>query len=575
VVDLHLDVSAPHQHQVAVSLRVQPHQRLMRLRLPGWTPGSYLMRDYVRHLEGLSVEQQGRLLPCRRLEPACWLVEPDPQAGDLVIRYRVMATDLSVRTCHLDADHGFLALAAVVLEVEGERWAEHRLSCSLPPRWQAFVPLPQQRDGSWIATSFDQLVDSPVELGPHREHRFAVGGVVHRWVTWGGAPGAGDWLLLQFPSLLDDVAQVCSACCRLMAVEAPPCHGYLFVLHLVDEGYGGLEHDHSTVLVYGRRALQKPNGYRKFLQLVAHEYLHQWNVRRLRPAELSPINYHQPPVVPSLWFAEGITSYVDQLLPLSAGLSTPDQLLEDLGEDLSRFLLTPGRSVQSLCTSSEEAWVKLYRADAYAGDSQVSYYLKGAVVALCLDLHLRRHGSALAPVLQRLWLELGQWHRGYTEQDLITAFTAAAPDLEGLLPQWLHQVDDPDLHGYLQEVGLLLQPITATIPWAGFTCRGEASGLTAQRVWRGGPAETAGLMVGDEVLAIDGQRVRQSDQIGPLLRTDAAQELLISRRSELRSLPLRCASPRVERYQLSRDPQASNEALERQQRWLRLWEAPW
>jgi len=458
----------------------------------------------------------------------------------------------------------------VVLELEGERWSAHRLRCSLPPTWRAFAPLPGDPHSGFEARDLDQLIDSPLELGPLSDHHFAVAGVPHRWVTWAGPQGADTWLLERFPSLLADVEQVCLACCRLMGVERPAADGYLFVLHLLDEAYGGLEHDDGTVLVYGRRNFDKPDGYRKFLQLVAHEYLHQWNVRRLRPAELTPIDYHQPVPVPTLWFAEGVTSYVDQLLPLIAGLSTPADLLEDLGNDLSRYRLTPGRAVQSLRSSSQEAWVKLYKADAYAPDNQISYYLKGAVVALCLDLHLLNRGSRLATVLQSLWHSHGRWGRGYSEGDLLAAFAAEAPELRDLLPAWLESVDDPDLDGYLRTVGLLLEPVEAVHPWIGLTAAVQGGQLLAQRVQRGGPAERAGLMVGDELLGLDGQRLREPDQLRGALRAGAMQDLLISRRAQLRSLTVCSQAPRPEMFRLTPDPAAPAEVLERQQRWMAL-----
>ena len=575
VVDVDLDLREPSSHLVRVELRLQPRLPQLRLQLPAWTPGSYLIRDYVRNLEGLEVVQGSRVLTAQRLGPACWQVEVDPAASPLTIRYRILATDLTVRTCHLDHEHGFLALAAVVLEVEGERWSPHRLRCLLPEGWRAFSSLPGSLDVAEgvIARDLDQLLDAPLECGPHAERAFSVAGVPHRWVTWAGASsgdGSDDWLLQTFPTLLSDVEQVCLACCRLMGVPRPASEGYLFILHLVDDGYGGLEHDDGTVLIYGRRNLAKADGYRKFLQLVAHEYLHQWNVRRLRPAELTPIDYHRPVAVPTLWFAEGITSYVDQFLPLTAGLSTAEQLLEDLGAELSRYRLTPGRFVQSLRQSSQEAWVKLYRADAYSGDSQISYYLKGAVVALCLDLHLRRSGSCLAVVLQTLWQRFGRYGRGYQEADVLTAFSDAAADLGTLLPNWLESVDDPDLDGYLRDVGLLLEPVEAETPWIGLTAAVDAGQLIARRVQRGGPAETAGLMVGDELLALDGLRLRDPEQLSAALRPGAEQQLLMARRSQIRSLTLSSLPPRPDSYKLIEDPEADAQALQRREQWLSL-----
>jgi predicted metalloprotease with PDZ domain len=241
---------------------------------------------------------------------------------------------------------------------------------------------------------------------------------------------------------------------------------------------------------------------------------------------------------------------VDQLLPLAAGVSDVDALLQDLGDDLSRYRLTPGRQVQNLRQSSQEAWVKLYKADAYSADSQVSYYLKGAVVALCLDLQLRRDGSSLPAVMQQLWRSHGRWGRGYSEADLLAAFAAHSPALAELLPQWLEGVDDPDLDGYLCDVGLRLEAEMGTSAWAGLTLSMAEGGLQAQRVWRHGPAEQAGVMVGDEVLGLDGQRLRQPSQWQQALRQDTPQTLLISRRSQLHSLTLRPAVPAVERYRL-------------------------
>ncbi|MEB3321391.1 MAG: PDZ domain-containing protein [Synechococcaceae cyanobacterium] len=565
---LHLDLTAPREHLVRVRLVFVPRTGSVTARLPAWTPGSYLLRDYVRTLEQLQVRQGDRTPPCDRIEPAAWRIAVAP-GQPVELRYRILATELSVRTCHLNGDHGFLALAGVALQIEGERWRPHRLELALPSGWEAFVPLPRAADGSWCARDFDQLIDTPVEAGPHPCHDFAVAGVPHRWVTWGeDLPERDDrWLA--------DVERVCRACCRLMGQERPPePDPYLFVLHLLEEGYGGLEHDSSCVLQYGRRALARPEGRRKLLQLVAHEYLHRWNVRRLRPAELTPIDYDRPMVVPSLWFAEGITSYFDQLLPLAAGCSGQEELLADLGEDLSRFLLTPGRRVQSLSDSSREAWVKLYRRDVHAADNQISYYLKGAVLALVLDLHLRRHASALSAVLRDLWRSHGRWRRGYRAEDLIAAFAGHAADLSTLLPNWLESHQDPDLKDYLADVGLTLAAETASHPAMGWQVEGGAAagGLRLKRVERSGPAQRAGLQSGDELLAIDGRRLLRAEDLPPLLTAagPGEREVLFCRDGRIRAASVQPGPPEVERWRLSIDPQAPPEAAGRRARWLTL-----
>jgi predicted metalloprotease with PDZ domain len=564
---LELDLREPHRHLVKARLRHTPRQAALTLGLPAWTPGSYLIRDYVRTLEGLEIHQGGRCLTPRRREVATWSLTL-PSLEPLDIHWHVLASELSVRTCHLSGDHGFLALAGVVLQVEGERWHPHQLVLHLPEGWIPFVPLPQQPDGSWWADDFDTLVDSPIEAGPHPCHSFTVAGRPHRWVSWGGDLPADD------PSFLADVAAVCQACCRLMGEERPPADDYLFVLHLLEQGYGGLEHDRSCVLQAGRRALRRPDGRRKLLQLVAHEYLHQWNVRRLRPAELAPIDYDRPSIVATLWFAEGVTSYLDLLLPVAAGLADGASLWDDLGADLSRFRLTAGRRVQSLRASAEEAWVKLYRQDAHSHDTQISYYLKGAVVALLLDLHLRRHGSWIGAVLQQLWRSHGRSRRGYRNEDLIAAFADHAPDLSTLLPHWLESTDDPPIDAYLVEVGLGLFPETAPHPFAGWQPELQPQGaLILRRVDRDGPAERAGLQVGDELLALAGQRVRSDEDLAPLLGEPAAPspvDVLFCRDGRIRSLALQADPPVVVRWRLEPLAAAEPWMLERRQRWLAL-----
>lgn len=569
-----LDLRAASAHLVAVEVTTEPQRPCLRWSLPAWTPGSYLIRDYVRQLEGMELSQQGVTIPVRRRDVASWEAQL-PTLAPVTLRYRLMATELTVRTCHLDGDHGFLCLAAVVVELEGLRWQPHRLRLTLPSGWRAHLPLPQQADGHWYARDFDQLVDSPVEAGPHRAHRFAVAGIPHRWVTWGTTLG-GDDPVEEDGQLLADVERVCLACCRLMEVDRPVAEDYLFVLHLTETGYGGLEHDASSVLQYSRRRLAETDGRRRFLQLVAHEYLHQWNVRRLRPAELVPYQYGRPVPVPTLWFAEGVTSYVDQLLPHAAGLCSGDEVLADLGSDLSRYRLSPGRQVQSLRQSSEEAWVKLYKPDAYAINSQVSYYLKGAVVALVLDLHLRRNGSCLPAVLRQLWQSHGRWGRGYRERDLLEAFQAASTDLAELLPGWLTGLADPDLDAYLADVGLQLKPHPAGSPWLGWQLELTPAGLLVHRVLRGGPAEAAGLMVGDELIALAGERLRRPEDLPALLTTQKSGPCLslhFVRDGRLRSTSIQPGLPEVERWSLEPLPEASDAMLQRRGRWLAL-EAP-
>jgi predicted metalloprotease with PDZ domain len=566
---LTLDLREPHRHLIRAELQFTPRHPRLELRLPSWTPGSYLIRDYVRTLEGLQVWQGDRLLPHQRLAPATWLLRLEDNAP-VCVRYTIQATELTVRTCHLNSDHGFLALAGVALEIEGERWQPHGLALRLPAGWGAFLSLPAAEGQGWRAETFDALIDTPVEVGPHPCHGFTVAGVPHRWVSWGGEPaGMGDWL--------QDVERVCLACCRLMGVERPPGDPYLFVLHVLAEGFGGLEHNHGAVLQFSRARLATSPGRRQLLRLVAHEYLHQWNVRRLRPSELTPIDYGQPVPVPTLWLAEGLTSYYDLLLPGSCGLCSETDTLHDVEDELNRYLLCGGRQVQSLRDSSLEAWVKLYRQDAYSPNNQVSYYLKGAVLALVLDLHLRRHGSSLGQVVRQLWRQFGQWERGYQENDLLAAFSDHAKDLSTLLPLWLSSTEDPDLSQYLADVGLILEAEPSSNPTMGWHLDQAPRGqVRLKAVARFGPAESAGLEVGDEVVALNQQRLhRPQDAEAVFASWDAAGadrslSVLFSREGWMRETRILPEAPAVSRWLLRPMREAPAEALERRRQWLEL-----
>lgn len=565
MIEVHLDLTESRQNLVGVRVAFTPTQRRLQWSLPSWTPGSYLIRDYVRHLEGLELWRAGQPWPILRQAPARWKTDlPDLEPVEL--RYRLQAHERSVRTCHVSADHAFLALAAVVLQVEGWRWSPHRLRLSLPSGWQPFLPLAGDHNQGWLATDFDHLVDTPLEAGPHQAHHFVVAGVPHRWVGW------GDDLPSMDPQWLDDVRAVCDCCCRLLDEETPASDDYLFILHLLEDGYGGLEHDNASVLLYGRRALAKPEGRRRLLQLVAHEYLHQWNGRRLRPTPLAPVDYDGPVLVDGLWFVEGVTSYLDQLIPHAAGLCSEAEVLDDLGADLSRFRLTPGRFVQSLHDSAEEAWVKLYRQDGQSRNNQVSYYLKGAVVALVLDLHLRRHGSALVDVLRDLWHRFGRTRRGYGPQDLVDAFASHAADLSTTLPIWLNSTDDPPMEPYLNDVGVQLVAEPAQERFMGWHLRqGDRAGpVEVSGVDRGSPAALAGLQMGDELLALDGCRLKTIADVSQALpiHHNGPSELLLSRDGRVRSIGVVSAPPAVTQWRLMADASAPSAVVERRRRWL-------
>ena len=560
-VHIRLDLSQPATQTIWVELSWTPCEHRQAWQLPVWTPGSYTVRDHVQHLHSLQLSTNDAQLPVRRLAPSRWQCDV-PTLAPLTLRYAIEARDLTVRTGLLDPDLASLSLAAVVMELEGCRWNEHRLSVSVPDQWQVHLPLERQAD-HWSAADFDSLVDSPLHAGPFEAQTFVVQGHRHELVLIGAPPNGWP------DGFVADVEAVCSAACRLMGGHPPAGDRYQLVIQLLNKGYGGLEHDHSAVLQYSWAALAKDKGYRQLLQLIGHEYFHQWNVRRLRPAEYRPYDYGRAVVSEGLWFAEGITSYYDLTLPLLAGCSDRSTLLKDLGEELSSVLMTPGREIQSLSASAQEAWVKLYKAKPASRDSQVSYYRLGAAVAFCLDVRLRQMNSSLALILRELWNSHGRVHRGYQRGDLKTLLASVDPELANDLDLWLDRPGSLPLNSTVEAIGLRLSPVGSSTPHHGLTLQPVDGGVAVQRVERDSPAMEAGLVVGDELLAIDSFRLRNSSDFELLLAVRKPVKVLLSRRGRLRETRL-IPDTGVDHWQLDWEPGAKTATKALRDRWFQI-----
>ncbi|MBJ7363482.1 MAG: M61 family metallopeptidase [Synechococcus sp. SupBloom_Metag_053] len=556
-----LNLKEASSQRFEVELRFIPQVQRLKLQLPVWTPGSYLERAYSRHLEGLTALQGSKPLKLKRFSSDAWLLEVQPQTT-VIVKYTLLAVTESVRTNWLDHNHGFLTAAAWALEVEGQRWLSHRVSLDLPNDWQVATSLNKCEANTFSAINFDQLLDSPLALGQFSELVFEVGGVPHRWV-WQGLTEAApiDQWRWQLPVL-------CRSVCRLLGVEKPPTNSYLFLIRFCDQGYGGLEHTDNTALIFSRNDLKTPEGQRSLLQLVAHEYLHQWNIKRIRPQELRPYNYADETIFPTLWFAEGVTSYYDSLLVLRAGLCSELDYFKDLAKEISRYRLTPGRQIQSLEQSSEEAWVKLYRRDCHSDNQQISYYLKGQLVALMLDLHLLAIGSSLQALLRKMWNTYGIQERGYTQQDLINISATFDSGLVTLLPAWLEGTADLRLEEQLKSVGMNLLADNNKQAYSGINLALWGAELRINMIDRNSPAESACLYAGDEILAIDNVRCRTVDFFEKNLNIDQLHTLVISHDGLVQNRQLIPQAPQPRAWSLKIDENAVAEIINKRQLWL-------
>jgi predicted metalloprotease with PDZ domain len=559
----------PESHLFEVTLEIQGWQAdVLDLKMPVWTPGSYLVREYARHLQDFQALEKSSLV-WEKLSKNHWQIKT-PGISDITVQYQIFANELTVRTNHLDSSHGYFNPAALCFYIPGlER---HPIAISIlppDPSWvvtTALKPILGQLN-AFEAKDFDTLVDSPFEIGCHQIHEFQVLGKPHQFAIW----GRGN---------LNNPERLIADTVKIIQVEADlfgglPYDRYLFLLHLSSQGYGGLEHKDACTLNYSRFGFRSPDKYQRFMQLVAHEFFHLWNVKRIRPKALEVFDYDAENYTPSLWFCEGTTSYYDLILPLRAGIYDAKTFLRELSKEITRFLTTFGRRVQPLSESSFDAWIKLYRRDANSDNSQMSYYLKGEMVSLLLDLLIREQQGnrrSLDDVMRQMWQQFGQSEIGFTPEQLEAVIESIAEmDLTDFFRRYLHTTEDLPFNRYLEPFGLQLQAeeVSDRPPFTGMTIKNENGREIIKFVEMGSPARQAGVDAGDELLAIDGLRVcaeQWGDRLKDYKPGDTLQ-LTYFHQDELRTCPLTLVSPRPVRYDLVgvSDPTAT------QQRNFKAW----
>ncbi len=553
-----IDPAQQHAHLYRVTLTVARPAAGQELSLPVWIPGSYLVREFSKNLQSLRASQGGAEVALEQLDKHRWRARCRP-GKPLVLEYEVAAYDTSVRTAWLDATRGFFNGTSLCLRVHGQEDQPHDLEVVRPRAmagWSLATGLPAHHTarsgfGTYRAHGYDELVDCPVEMGPFWSIRFTARGVPHRLVVAGAAPSFDGKRLVR------DVRRICEEAIAFWHGEGrPPFASYVFLLNVVHDGYGGLEHRNSTALICGRRdlprvgqsdkELQASEGYTQLLGLVSHEYFHTWNVKRLRPQEFAQYDYARENYTELLWFFEGFTSYYDDLLLRRAGLIDHATYLRLLAKTANQVLQTPGRHVQSVAQASFDAWVKYYRQDENTPNATVSYYTKGALVALCLDLALRREGrTTLDAVMRALWQHTGAGPMA--EADLLAQLrTLSGRDWSAEIAQWVHGTGELPLAELLAAHGLRLQADTAQLAQRLGLRVQESAGLQIKAVLRGGAAEAAGFMAGDEWLAVEtpgeAWRVHKLDDVllyaGNTSQINAQVTALVARDRRLLRLPL-------------------------------------
>ena len=539
-----------HARLFTVTLTVAHPQAQQELSLPVWIPGSYLVREFSKNLQRLDAQQGRRTVPLAQLDKHRWRATCRTDRP-LVVTYEVCAYDSSVRTAWLDSSRGFFNGTSLCLRVHGQEDTPHSLeiaSNAATAHWSVATGLtPQAVDskgfGVYTASDYDELVDCPVEMGTFWTGRFTACGVPHRFVVAGAAPSFDG------KRLLTDTQKICETAIRFWHGQGkPPLKNYLFMLNAVQDGYGGLEHRNSTALICGRRDLPRTgeaatsDGYTTLLGLISHEYFHTWNVKRLRPAEFARYDYGQENYTRLLWFFEGFTSYYDDLLLRRAGLIDDATYLKLLAKATNQVLQTPGRKVQTVAQASFDAWVKYYRQDENTPNATVSYYTKGSLVALCLDLTLRREGKAtLDDVMRALWQRCAGGPM--TEADLRAELaTLAGRSLDNELDRWVHSTAELPVADLLAAHGVALQPEAPQLAQRLGLRVTENHSVQIKTVLRGGPAEKAGMAAGDEWLglAVQGQgwRIQRLEDVAFYAGPEQQLTAVVARDGRLLQLPL-------------------------------------
>ena len=585
----------PAAHLLQVTLTVaEPDPAGQQFALPTWIPGSYLIRDYARNIISIRAESDGLAVALEKLDKSRWQAEPVKKP--LTVTIEVFAFDNSVRGAHVDTSHAFFNGTCVFLEVVGQEDRECGVYIEAPPKpvgkgWR--VATSMERDGAPIygfgkyrARNYAELIDHPVEMAELCIGEFTVRGVSHAIAIRGRQ--AAD-----MPRFCHDIEAICATHMDLLGLPTD-LDRYLFLVYTPGEGYGGLEHAWSSSLVISRDSLPRrgqdkvSDDYRSLLGLISHEYFHLWNVKRMRPAAFRPYDLAAESHTGLLWVFEGITSYYDDLALLRSGLIDVESYLELLGRVMTRVQRGTGRLRQSVEESSFDAWIKFYKQDANAGNAIVSYYTKGALIALSLDLKLRDETDGrltLDHVMQECWRRFGETGVGMQEHD----FEAVCSELAGFSLQdffdaAVRGTGELPLDQLLERHAIDVRyrasagtgdkggrPAADTAQvWFGASVANRSNQAVVTAVSNGSPAELAGISPGDELVALDGLRISAAslDTAVRRYRINDKVAIAVFRGDELLSLELRFVAAPENTVHLSLAADASDDALAKRQRLL-------
>ncbi len=541
-----VEIDKPESHLVKVCLNIKSlTTNNFKVFMPSWSPGSYLMREYARHIRWFGASlSNGEPLFYQQIAKGIWEIDITKsdlksKATDFCIQYEIYCKELTVRTSHVDQSHAFLHGPSYLMGVLGEKMIDPTIEFRFPLSWSkistSLTDVSKERQTFlYTAPDYDTLIDCPVEIGCHETDGVMVLGKPHQLAFYGDQYPHQNNLKSDFKKIIEVVAKHFN--------NDLPYENYLFLTHFSPKLYGGLEHLNSTALHFDGRKLGSRKDYLNYLSLVAHEYFHLWNVKRIRPKELGPFDYLSEAYTSLLWLAEGLTSFMDDLFVYRASLSTFEEYLDVVKGNLETYLSTPGRKYHSLEQSSFNAWIKLYRPDENLKNSSVSYYLKGGLVFTVLHSLLLEKGKSIDDLLRSLWSDYKlRPETGVVREDIYRMIKELGGD--EVLQQFATMVEttfDIDFDTAFKRMGLELKWSDSGLPWIGAEFEFSGDRVIVKTVLLDSPAYKSGLNAGDEILFLNGLRFlrEDADKLSALLLIDKCYEFVVSRLGKMNKIEI-------------------------------------
>ncbi|MDP2321685.1 MAG: PDZ domain-containing protein [Acidobacteriota bacterium] len=559
---------APHTHYFEVEAAIPTAGRPeVEVYMATWTPGSYLLREYQRHVEAVTASAGSNALAVEKSSKNRWKIQTTG-ARSVTLRYRVYGREMTVRNNWVEAGFAMLNGAPTFITLVERAARPHEVRVELAPTWKsvqtALLPV-TGTPNTFRAEDFDTLVDSPIIIGSPVTREFTVDGKKHVLVL------EGDPSLFDADRAAADVKKIVEAGRDVMG---PLPYPHYYFLNMVVETGGGLEHKNSFLTMSSRFTTRTHRAYQGWLGLVAHEFFHAWNIKRLRPVELGPFDYENENYVKTLWVAEGFTDYYAEVLPRRAGLATRDEFLDGLSDQIEAVQTTPGRLVTPVDMSSYDTWIKQYRPDENTANTSVNYYPKGAVIAFLLDAKIRQSSNAARTLDTGMQWAMQRYSgdKGFTPDQFYQVMSeAAGTDLKGWFARAAESTDELDYSEALDYFGLRFRPVDTRSARAfiGGGTRNDAGRLVVTSVRRGTPAIDAGLNVDDEILAIDEVRVRADGLAArlELYKPGDKISVLVARRDKLTRLDVTLGADPGRPWRLEVSPTATAEQKARLMTW--------